>query len=336
MNNPKIRKIIIIILGALLVISICGAAVHEINYYRAERTYSKAEELIDLALITETEEETEAEIEPESEPVPETEAETEAETEPVPETEPFPETEVESETETETIPESETEAETVPESEPETKPVPETKAEANSVSKTNNFAKRLIKTDLTSLFEVNDDVFGWIIIPDTTVSYPLLQGEDNEHYLTYSWDKWWNPVGSIFLDYRNSRDMSEFHTNIYGHRMYDDSMFNSLQYYNDEEYRDEHPYVYILNEVGVLKYEVFSAYEAETDSPAWRLGFEKTEDQQLLIDYYIQESDIDAGFRPLAEYGQNVLTLTTCTKSGNEKRRWVVHCALTYILKHGE
>ena len=52
LNNPKIRKIIIIILAAVLVISICGAAVHEINYYRAERTYSKAEELIDLALIT--------------------------------------------------------------------------------------------------------------------------------------------------------------------------------------------------------------------------------------------------------------------------------------------
>ena len=324
MNNPKIRKIIIIILSAVLVISIGGVIVQEINYYRAGRAYSKAEEMVDLSSITETEEETEAEIEPETEPVPETEAETEAETEP--ETETVPETETE----------PETEPETVPETEPETEPVPETEAETEPIPETDNFAKRLIKTDLTSLFEVNDDVFGWIIIPDTTISYPLLQGDDNEHYLTYSWDKWWNPVGSIFLDYRNSRDMSEFHTNIYGHRMYDDSMFNSLKYYDDEEYRDAHPYVYILNEVGVLRYEVVSAYEAETDSPAWRLGFEKTEDQQLLIDYYIQKSDIDAGFRPLAKNGENVLTLTTCTQSGDEKSRWVVHCALTYTLEYGE
>ena len=42
--------------------------------------------------------------------------------------------------------------------------VPETEPE------TDNFAETLIETDLSSLNEVNEDVFGWITIPDTTVS----------------------------------------------------------------------------------------------------------------------------------------------------------------------
>ena len=136
----------------------------------------------------------------------------------------------------------------------------------------------------------------------------------------------------IYLDYRNARDFSDFHTIIYGHRMYNNSMFNSLKNYSDMTYRDEHPYVYILNSEGVLRYEVFSAYEAATDGPSWRLGLEKPKDQQLLIDYYIQESEIDADIRPLAEEGSRILTLSTCTQTGDEKSRWVVHCVLTFTL----
>ena len=62
--------------------------------------------------------------------------------------------------------------------------------------------------DLSELRKTNEDVFGWITIPDTTVAYPLLQGDDNSHYLKYSWDGLWNPGGSIFFDYRNQQDFT--------------------------------------------------------------------------------------------------------------------------------
>lgn len=308
MNSTRLKKILTILLLLFLIISICGMVIHEINYYRAQKSYLQASDIASLPSVSQTEAETD---EPETEP----------ETEEV-ETEPEVETEAKDEQETE--PAVETEPETEPETKPEPKPQP--KPEEDSV------ARSLLDTDLSSLQEINKDVFGWIMIPDTTISYPLLQGGDNSYYLNHSWEGSWNPVGSIYLDYRNAQDFSDFHTIIYGHRMYNDSMFNSLQHYKDADYLEEHPYVYVLHEEGVLRYRVFSAYKAKTDSPAWRLGLERLKDQQLLIDYFIQESVVEAEVRPLSINHDDILTLSTCSQAGASENRWVVHCFLDYVL----
>ncbi|MFR0925048.1 MAG: hypothetical protein ACLSGI_10835 [Butyricicoccaceae bacterium] len=40
--------------------------------------------------------------------------------------------------------------------------------------------------DLPALQQVNSDVIGWIAIPGTEISYPLVQGADNDYYLTHT------------------------------------------------------------------------------------------------------------------------------------------------------
>ena len=105
----------------------------------------------------------------------------------------------------------------------------------------------MLAVDLPALQAVNPDVLGWIAIPDTELSYPLLQAEDNEYYLNTTWDLQQNQAGAIFLDYTSQPDLSGFHTIVYGHRWNDDSMFGSLKYYADKSYRDEHPYVVSLH-----------------------------------------------------------------------------------------
>jgi len=300
-ETKKRVKIIAVIIGILLVVCICGTALYIGNSYRSEQTADTENVQTDSPAVTETEPDTESDTEPET--VPETKAETE------------PETEIETE--------PETEPETEEKTEPETEPEPEQEMD--------DFVEELLQKDISALTAVNSAVFGWILIPDTTVDYPLLQGNDNTYYLNYSWENKWDPAGSIYLDYRSAQDFSDFHTIIYGHRMYDDSMFNSLKYYNNETYLQEHPHVYILNEEGVLQFSVFSAYTAATSGPSWRLGLKETEHQQLLIDYFIQESEIDAGFRPLAENGDRVLTLSTCSQTGDAVSRWVVHAVLSDV-----
>ena len=60
------------------------------------------------------------------------------------------------------------------------------------------YAADLAETDLAALREVNVDVIGWICIPNIELSYPLLQGDDNDYYWNHTWKKEQNSVGSIF------------------------------------------------------------------------------------------------------------------------------------------
>lgn len=87
--------------------------------------------------------------------------------------------------------------------------------------------------------------WGWILIPNTVISYPLLQGEDNQYYLNHTWKKWTSAVGAIFMDSQNNPNLTDFNTIVYGHRMNNGSMFASLKNYKKQSYWQAHPCVYI-------------------------------------------------------------------------------------------
>ena len=68
--------------------------------------------------------------------------------------------------------------------------------------------------DLPALIEENGDVKGWIYIKDTDISYPVLQGRDNQYYLFRTYEKEYLGAGSIFLEALNSGDFSDINTII--------------------------------------------------------------------------------------------------------------------------
>lgn len=81
----------------------------------------------------------------------------------------------------------------------------------------------------------------------------MLQGRDNQYYLFRTYEKEYLGAGSIFLEALNSGDFSDIHTIIYGHNMHNGAMFGTLDKFFKEEYRDEHPYVYVLLPDGTLE-----------------------------------------------------------------------------------
>ena len=187
------------------------------------------------------------------------------------------------------------------------------------------YADALAAMDFSALREVNGDVVGWILIPGTAVSYPLLQTSNNQYYLSHTWKGLYNLAGSIFLECQNSRDLSDFNTVIYGHRMADGSMFTALKNYQQQSWWEQHPTVYLTDDSGTRCYEIFAAYEVSTQGDTYRLAFSGDGEKQDFLDFCLAQSAIDTGIVPTVQ--DRILTLSTCTGHGHATR-WVVQAAL--------
>lgn len=172
--------------------------------------------------------------------------------------------------------------------------------------------------NLAALREVNEDVVGWIRIPNTRIDYPLMQGDDNDYYLKFTWDKQYNSVGSIFLEHTNSPELTDFNTIVYGHNMRDGSMFADLRVYSLQEYWEAQPYIYIVTDAGVYRYEIFAFLNADVDSLTYSTNPNRDDTKEEFLDLSLENSWIDTGIRPAIT--DRILTLSTCTGFGYSSR----------------
>ena len=179
---------------------------------------------------------------------------------------------------------------------------------------------------LEELMEKNPDVLGWICIPDSDISYPLMKAKDNQEYLYQTWDGKYSKYGSIFLECRNSHDFSDFNTLVYGHNMLTRDMFGTLSDYKDQAFSDSHPSVYIRLDEVVRRYDVFSCYDADIVSDTYRLIFEDDAQKQAALDLYVGKSLLESDLEP--QITDHILTLSTCTGRGTANLRFVVQAIL--------
>jgi len=187
------------------------------------------------------------------------------------------------------------------------------------------YADALRNMDFAALREANPDVLGWIMIPDTRVSYPLVQGDDNDYYLKRTWRGSYSNVGAIFVEHHCSADLSDFNTIIYGHRMNNGSMFGSLENYRDAAYLAAHPYIYITDDTGCHTYQIFSVMETAVDSPVYAWEITEMTEKQAVLNWSVRNSEVDTGVMPV--FRDRIVTLSTCTGRGYETR-FVVQAVL--------
>ena len=137
--------------------------------------------------------------------------------------------------------------------------------------------------DFKALKKINPDIVAWIRIPDTSIDYPVVQGNDDSYYLTHTFKKTEHVAGAIFLDSDNNADFSDDKNIIYGHNMKDGSMFQGLHKYESESYLQEHNKVYLyLPDGEALTYTVIKCGYVKADSDTFWLG-EQVETRTLLL-----------------------------------------------------
>ena len=181
----------------------------------------------------------------------------------------------------------------------------------------------VVHINLEGLQAENPEVLGWLWIPETQINYPLLQGRDNQKYLTKNYRLKYDVGGSIFMDFRNGADFSDDNTVLYGHNMKNGAMFGGLKQYGDPEYRDNHPYIYVFTKEETLQYRIFAAYKTESTSRSYTRDF--SEDGGGFLTYV--QASAKGNLTELPAGTDRILTLSTCT-SVRKTERFVIHGAL--------
>ena len=172
---------------------------------------------------------------------------------------------------------------------------------------------------------MNDDVLGWIMIPGTAVSYPYVQAGDNDYYLRRTWKGGRNRAGCIMMECTNSPDRSDFHTILYGHNLRNGAMFSCLPNFQRASYWRSLPSIYLVDDSGTHRYDIFSVRKVGLQDITYRLDLERSGLQEDFIRAALENSLVNTGIVPAAQ--DHILTLSTCTNV-KEDVRWVVHAVL--------
>lgn len=172
--------------------------------------------------------------------------------------------------------------------------------------------------DFSALKEVNPEVVAWISSEDQIIDYPIVQGTDNEYYLTHLFNGKKNKLGSLFVDYRTAGDFSGQNTIVYGHNMKDGSMFSSLGKYKDQEYFDKHPAMQLSTPSGVYTVEFFAGIVADGDYEFIRYQFHDDQDFLTYIDALKRDSTFKSDVSVAAN--ERIVALCTCSYEFNNAR----------------
>ncbi|XCP84998.1 class B sortase [Roseburia hominis] len=186
------------------------------------------------------------------------------------------------------------------------------------------------RVDFDTLRELNPDVVAWIRFDEPSViNYPVVQGKDNEEYLHKTFKGYDNTVGTIFVNVDNHPDFNDRNTIIYGHYMYNGTMFNDLEDYLDKEFWEKYPCFYIYTPDGAeIKYHIYAAGVVKDTSEGYTYQFADDAAFQSFLDTTKASGDYDTGVE--LDLSSQVVTLSTCTKSNNNDRM-VIHAVKTGV-----
>ena len=183
---------------------------------------------------------------------------------------------------------------------------------------------------IEELQKENQEIIGWLEIEGTNINYPICQAKDNDFYLTHNYKKEKASTGSLFLD--KDFDMVNGSTNylIYGHRNKQGLMFEDLMKYAKEDFYKEHTKIRFTTNADDSIYEIISVFYSrvyyKSEKNVFRYYyFVNAENEQEYNDFVNNAKKASIYDTTVtAEYGEQLLTLSTCEYSQEDGRFVVV------------
>ena len=195
--------------------------------------------------------------------------------------------------------------------------------------------EKMLLPELAELYQQNGDLVGWISIADTNINYPVMQSVNEPNfYLKHGFDKAYSDYGCPYV--QEDCDVQEPSDNlvIYGHHMPNGSMFAYLEKFKSKDFWSKHRMITFNTLTDKQEYEIVAVFRTVvyTDSPeAFKfyrfIDAESTNEFDDFIAKCKELSFYDTGVT--AEYGDKLITLSTCEYSRNNSRLVVVAKRIT-------
>ena len=176
----------------------------------------------------------------------------------------------------------------------------------------------------------NPEVVGWLEIEGTNIRYPVCQADNNDYYLTHSYKKEKVTGGSPFLDKDYDFTIPSSNLLIYGHRNKKGLIFEDLIKYQDEQFYKEHKLIRFTTATEDATYEVMSAFNSrvyyQDEENVFRYYYFINAENKSEYDEFVENCKKSSLYETgvTAEYGDQLLTLSTCEYSQEDGRFAVV------------
>lgn len=169
---------------------------------------------------------------------------------------------------------------------PDIIPSSSTSLDAKSLSDATRLAaveREALKQRFTPLLEVNPETVAYIYAPGTMLDEPVVQTGDNATYLDKTFDGGYEPyMGTVFMDTDNRKDFTDRLTWLFGHArgsaVPDHRMFNDVNFYDKQDYFDQHKYLVVETPERKLYYEAVGLVIVPEETAFYRTTFADDED----------------------------------------------------------
>lgn len=177
------------------------------------------------------------------------------------------------------------------------------------------------------LFLQNPDMVGWIKIEGTNINYPVMQTPNEPNfYLKHNFEKEYSDLGTPYVQEDCDIAASD-NLVIYGHHIKGQKMFGALEEYKSQSFYEEHKSVQFDTLTQHNEYEVIAVFKTVAYSlEGFRYyDFVNAENEDEFNAYVEKCKELalyDTGVT--AEYGDRLITLSTCEYSAQNGRLVVV------------
>lgn len=200
--------------------------------------------------------------------------------------------------------------------------------EYNSAEPEIRYAENGMLASYYELYLANSDMVGWIKIDGTRIDYPVMYDSgSNAYYLHRNFKKENSSDGIPFMDYQCTPNEFGDNVIIYAHNLRNGAMFHDLLNYSSKTFWDKHRTVRYDTMYNMCEYEIFAAFRtsigSENEFEYYRfINAGSKAEYDTFVDSCIGNSLYYTGIRP--EYGETLLTLSTCSYNTDNERFVVV------------